>query len=141
MWRAEPGDRLVAMWLARALACIGRHAEALEVLESVTATGRQLLSLHALRSILLIGAGRREEAQALARDTLEQMNKQRAPYSSSFSAVALFQLGDADAAFEILEHGMRTRSAYMPFVGEPLSDPLRREPRFVQLLERLGLPA
>ena len=125
MWRAEPGNRLVAMWLARTLACTGRHAEALEALESVTATGQQLLILQALRCILLLGVGRTEEARALVRETLEQVNKERAPYSSSLSAVALLQLGDTEAAFEVLEHGMRTRSAYMPFVGEPLSDPLR----------------
>ena len=141
MWRAEPRDRLVAMWLARTLACTGCHAEALDVLESVNAVGGQLLSLHGLQSILLVGAGRADEGRDLARETYEQVNRERAPYASSFSAVTLFQLGDADAAFEILEHGMRTRSAYMPFVGEPLSDPLRREPRFVQLLERLRLPA
>ena len=120
MWRAEPGDRLVAMWLARTLACMGRHAEALEALESVTAAGRQLLGLNALRSILLFGAGRTDDARALARETLERVNKERAPYSSSFTAVALYQLGDTDAAFEVLRtwhadalgiHAVRRRAA------------------------------
>jgi hypothetical protein len=61
------------------------------------------------------------------------------PYAS-FLATALFQLGERDAAFEVLEQGVLSRSAYMPFVGEPICDPLRRDQRFGQLLARLGLP-
>ena len=128
------------MWLARALACTGRHGEALEELENVTAAGPQLLALRALRSVLLVGAGRRQEALTLAREAEQETKRGQAPYSSTFSAVALFRLGESDAAFEVLEHGVRTRSAYMPFLGEPLSDPLRADPRFGKLLERLGLP-
>jgi adenylate cyclase len=139
--RAEPGNALVAMWLARTLACTGRHVEALEILAKVTAQGRQSLSLRALRSVLLVGAGHVKEALALVRVAAEEVKQENAPYASSISALALFQLGEREAAFELLEHGLRTHSTYMPFVGEPLSDPLRSDPRFGRLLEELGLPA
>jgi adenylate cyclase len=139
--RAEPGNALVAMWLARTLACTGRYAEALEVLAKVTAQGRQSLSLRALRSVLLVGAGHVKEALVLVRVAAEEVKQENAPYASSISALALFQLGEREAAFELLEHGLRTHSTYMPFVGEPLSDPLRSDPRFGRLLEELGLPA
>ncbi len=140
MQRAQPRDRLLAMWIARALTCTGRHGEALEELENVTAAGPQLLALRALRSVLLVGAGRRQEALTLAREAEQETKRGQAPYSFTFSAVTLFRLGESAAAFEVLEHGVRTRSAYMPFLGEPLSEPLRADPRFGKLLERLGLP-
>lgn len=140
LWRAEPGDRLVGMWLGRALACTGRHGEAFEELEKVTASGHQQWTLDALRVLLLVGAGRREEALTRCRSIQQSLKERHAPYAS-FLATALFQLGERDAAFEILEQGVLSRSAYMPFVGEPICDPLRSDPRFGQLLARLGLPA
>jgi adenylate cyclase len=141
MLRAEPGDRLVAMWLARALACTERHGEAFEELGKVTASGHQRSTLDAFRALLLVGAGRREEALTLCRAIQHNLEEGHGLYSSTFLATALFQLGEREAAFEILEQGVHSRSAYMPFVGEPLHDPLRRDPRFGQLLARLGLPA
>jgi adenylate cyclase len=141
MWRAEPGNRLVAMWWARALASSGCHGEALEVLEKITGTGHQRSTLSGFRALLLAGAGRRDEAVALCREIQQDLEKGKAPYSSTFLATALFQLGERDAAFEILEGGVRTRSAYMAFLGEPVCDPLRQDPRYGGLLQRLGLPA
>ena len=140
MWRAEPGDRLVAMWLARALTCTGRPADAFEELSKVTASGHQRFTLDAFRALLLVRVGRREEAITLCRAVQHGLKERQAPYAS-FLATALFQIGEPDAAFEIFEQGLRARSAYMPFVGEPICDPLRADPRFGQLLAELGLPA
>ncbi len=140
MLRAEPGDRLAAMWLVRALACIGGHAEALEVLENFTVSGHQRSTSDALRALLLVGAGRQEEALDLCR-TLRRNTPETDGLHHSILATTLFQLGNADEAFETLNQGVLSRSAYMPFVGEPLHDPLRRDPRFSRLLARLELPA
>jgi adenylate cyclase len=140
MWRAEPGNRLVAMWWARALVSSERHGEALEVLEQITETGHQRSTLSGFRALLLAGAGRRDEAVALCREIQQDLEAGNAPYSATFLATALFQLGEHDAAFEILEDGVRTRSAYMAFLGEPVCDPLRQDPRYGRLLQRLGLP-
>ena len=141
MLRAEPGDRLAAMWLARALACIGAHTEALEELRKVSASGHQRWTLDALQALMLVGAGRQEDARRLCRAIQHNLEESHGLYPSLFVATALFQLGEGDTAFEMLDQGVRSRSAYMPFVGEPLHDPLRRDPRFGQLLARLRLPA
>jgi len=141
MWRAEPGNRLVAMWLARALVSTGRHDEALEVLGKITASGHQRSTLGGFRALLLAGAGRRDEARTLCREIQQELKEGQAPYSSTFLATALFQLGERDAAFEVLDGGLRSRSGYMAFLGEPVCDPLREDPRYGPLLERLGLPA
>jgi hypothetical protein len=52
------------------------------------------------------------------------------------------RLGDTEAAFQWLERGyeMRTRSVVNLNV-EPQFDPLRSDPRFADLVRRVGLPA
>ncbi|MEO7987090.1 MAG: BTAD domain-containing putative transcriptional regulator [Gemmatimonadales bacterium] len=141
LWRAEPGHRLITAWLARALAATGRHGEAIEELGKVTTSGYQQSTTDGLQALLLAGAGRRAEAVTLCRRLQQELKAGGALYATSYLATALFQLGERDAAFELLEQGMVSRSAYMPFVGEPTCDALRQDPRFGQLLARLGLPA
>lgn len=55
-------------------------------------------------------------------------------------ALAYLRQGDTDNAFAWLEEGYRGRSRLMPFLGiEPRLDALRDDPRFVDLLRRVGL--
>ncbi len=140
LWRAEPGHRLVTAWFARALAAAGRHAEALEALEKVTASGYQESTMDGLRALLLAGAGRQAEALTLCRRLQQELKEGGALYATTYLAATLCRLGECDAAFELLEQGVRSRSAYMPFVGEPTCDALRQDPRFGHLLAKLGLP-
>lgn len=50
-------------------------------------------------------------------------------------------LGEHDQALDFLEEAHRERSSWMISLGvEPVLDPLRGEPRFQRLVERVGLP-
>ncbi len=50
-------------------------------------------------------------------------------------------LGDADAAFEWLEKAYERRSMNLTLIRvNPLLDPLRSDPRFQDLLRRIGFP-
>ena len=49
-------------------------------------------------------------------------------------------LGEIDAAFEVLERAEEECQANLYFTGLPVFDPLRGDPRFTALLQRLGLP-
>jgi serine/threonine protein kinase/Tfp pilus assembly protein PilF len=56
-------------------------------------------------------------------------------------AQAYVRAGDKDLAFKWLERAFRERSNYMVFLNvEPVYDPLRSDPRFKDLLRRVGLP-
>ncbi|HEX5733722.1 MAG TPA: tetratricopeptide repeat protein, partial [Blastocatellia bacterium] len=83
-------------------------------------------------------SGRKQEAERLL-DKLREVSGRRpvAPYNL---AVIYAGLGETDGAFEWLEKARLTRSSPMVFIKiEPFFDDLRRDPRFQDLLERMGL--
>ncbi len=50
-------------------------------------------------------------------------------------------LGEADAAFEWLEKAYERRQMGLTLMrADPRSDPLRSDPRFADLLRRIGFP-
>jgi len=55
-------------------------------------------------------------------------------------AVLQIRLGDHDAAFEALERAYQDRRGWLAYLRvEPAVDPLRGDPRFTRLLERMRL--
>jgi hypothetical protein len=51
-------------------------------------------------------------------------------------------LGEKDEAFTLLEKSIAERSTFLVYTKwEPRLDPLRSDPRFTQILKRIGLPA
>ncbi len=83
-------------------------------------------------------SGRLQDAERLL-DELKEMSTRRpvAPYNL---AVIYAGLGENDSAFEWLEKARLNRSSPMVFINiEPFFDDLRRDPRFQDLLERMGL--
>jgi tetratricopeptide (TPR) repeat protein len=48
--------------------------------------------------------------------------------------------GDRDAAMRWLERAYAEGDANVPYIGQPMFDPLRADPRFQDLVRRLGLP-
>jgi hypothetical protein len=61
--------------------------------------------------------------------------------SPYFLAIAYAGLGDKDRGFEWMETAYRERAAWLTFLKvDPALDPLRSDPRFADLLRRIGLP-
>jgi len=83
-------------------------------------------------------AGDRAEAQRLLEGLLYEAQDQHAPAA----AIALIygQLGDRDNAFRWLEKAVEARSSFLLFIKvSPRVDPLRSDPRYHELLQRMGL--
>jgi serine/threonine-protein kinase len=55
-------------------------------------------------------------------------------------AVIYIGLGEKDSAFEWLEKAYRERNARLIELSDPVYDSLRSDPRFLDLVQRLGLP-
>lgn len=62
-------------------------------------------------------------------------------YNQTFySAMAYAKIGEKDKAFEWLEKAFEVRSRFVTTIGiEPMLDSLRSDPRFDELLEKVGL--
>ena len=117
---------------------MGRYDEAIENLrKSLDAMEGSMLPLWAL-GYTLAKAGRRPEAQEVA-DRLKQLSEQVyiSPY---YMAMVHTGLGDREAAFACLEKACEIRDEWLIWLGtEPKLDELRADPRFTDLLRRVGL--
>ncbi|HZE69257.1 MAG TPA: protein kinase [Pyrinomonadaceae bacterium] len=83
-------------------------------------------------------SGKRDEAMKVL-DQLKDLSKQR--YASSYGvAIIHLGLGEKDAAFESLEKAYQERSEGLSsLMVEPRWDSLRADPRFADLMRRVGL--
>jgi DNA-binding winged helix-turn-helix (wHTH) protein len=84
-------------------------------------------------------AGRKDEANKVLNELLE-LNKRR--YVTPAAFVNLYiGLGDKEQAFVWLEKAFQERTNYLAFLKVfPILDPLRSDPRYVDLVRRIGLP-
>jgi tetratricopeptide (TPR) repeat protein len=84
-------------------------------------------------------SGKSAEAQKELATLLEsQKTKFVSPY---FLAMAYSGLGDKEKAFFWLETSFRDRADWMTYLKvDPALDPLRSDPRFADLMHRVGLP-
>jgi tetratricopeptide (TPR) repeat protein len=79
-------------------------------------------------------------------DAIKELNKLQAAAAKryippSYFAIVWMALGDNKQAFSWLNTGYKDRSEHMLYLGlEPLVDPLRSDPRFASLLNKVGLP-
>jgi tetratricopeptide (TPR) repeat protein len=85
-------------------------------------------------------SGRSTEARAIV-VRLQQMSAVRY-VPSIYIALIYTGLNEKDEAFRWLDKAFDERCEYLVYLPtEPLADPLRNDPRFAQLLHRLGLKA
>jgi len=133
-------DFWVAHWtLGRAYEQKAMFAEAIaEIQKAIDLSGGSALSLAALGHTYAV-SGRRAEAERVLNE-LKESSKQG--YISSYSIAAIHAgLGEKDQAFIWLEKAYEERSGWLIWLrAEPISDPLRSDPRFQDLLCRVGLP-
>jgi TolB-like protein/DNA-binding winged helix-turn-helix (wHTH) protein len=127
----SPGGR---HYLALSLAALGRHGEALRLIEGDDKISRTV------RVLLLAGAGRRAEAMRIAGDLRRsESTNEQLPFDA---AVALAQVGRLPEALAWLE---KAEAAGDPTVSnrllcDPRLDPLRGEPRFNRLIAKMNYP-
>ena len=118
----------------------GEPARALETFQQGLAYDGDFTRLRSGEVRALAALGRRDEATAKLR-RLEAEREERYVRAEEI-AQGWAALGDRDRAFEWLDTAYRERSAGMLFLNAwPAYDPLREDPRFAELLRKVGLPA
>jgi Flp pilus assembly protein TadD len=84
-------------------------------------------------------AGRKGEATQVLNELLE-LNERRYVTPAALAYVYV-GLGDKDRAFVWLEQAYQERSNYIAYLKvNPIVDSLRSDPRFADLVRRVGLP-
>ena len=118
---------------------MGMHDDAIaEYLKGDTLRGRNQEEMAALRRAYAVSGWRGYWQKNL--DFLKEKSKQH--YVSAFDmALAYLPLGEKEQALAWLEKTYEERGAGLAFlIAEPWSDFLRSDPRFQDLVRRVGLP-
>jgi tetratricopeptide (TPR) repeat protein len=139
----EPSAMWLHAMLAWAYARKGDYAQAISEYEKM---GPQGYGVSAENQLIASGlgwiyavAGRRKDAERVIQDfnTLSST----ASVDPLWVAQIYSGLGDKDRAFELLEKSYTQHSANLAFLKpDPFWDGLRSDPRYADLLRRMGLP-
>jgi serine/threonine protein kinase/tetratricopeptide (TPR) repeat protein len=126
--------------MGQAYAAMGQFDDALAELERATH-----LSPGSPRTLMALGyaygaAGRSADAHGILEQLLRRRSEQECVFPDYVASVYA-GLGDVDGAFEWLEKAYEERSSRLVVLHlDPMFRLLRREPRFADLLRRVGLP-
>jgi serine/threonine-protein kinase len=134
----RPGYTAAETLLARALLENGRPEEAIELLQKAVAKLPRGIGLAMLASAQA-GAGQTGKA----RDTLARIPREaRGDYVSPyFLALAHLRLGQREQTLQLLERGFAEGDTTMVSLKvDPRWDPIRREPRYRDLLTKMSFP-
>src|SRR5436190_3157869 len=128
----------VRAYLAFSYSFLGRHREAIELIDHTALETNP--NIFVWKGIILARAGRVAEARAIA-DEVDEIA--RTQFLLTYHrAILHLELGDDDAAFALLEEGMRSGEWYCNFARHDRTlERLRSDPRFDALLEKYRPPA
>jgi serine/threonine protein kinase/Tfp pilus assembly protein PilF len=135
----EPNFARTHLRLGEAYTAKGMYREAIAEYEKFSALGGGSTMAMALIGNAHAQAGGRHEAlRALEELTAESKRR----YVPAFHfAIVHAGLGDKDQAFASLDRAYEERSQFLVDLKfEPILDPLRSDPRFAELVRRVGLP-
>ncbi len=134
----EPNFPFGYYWLGIVYGYQGDYGKAVEKLEEALRLGGRTLCNLGVLGYHYGKAGRRKEAEGLTAE-LEQRAKQGYG-SASWLARVYLGLGDTDKVFEWLERAYDEHNLSLFYIpSEPLFAGLRSDPRFIDLMKRMGL--
>jgi tetratricopeptide (TPR) repeat protein len=124
--------------MGRAYEQMGMYPQALQAYQSILAFAPHDPALLALLGHLYAVSGQRAAARGII-SQLQQIGTGRY-VPSLYVAMIYTGLGDQNQAFTWLDKAYAERCEYLVYLPtEPMADPLRTDPRFPELLKRLGL--
>jgi TolB-like protein/DNA-binding winged helix-turn-helix (wHTH) protein/Flp pilus assembly protein TadD len=134
-----PRSRAVRINLGITCATKGESAKAVAELQQLIQSGDRTLSAQIFLAFAQARAGDRAAAQA----TLKQVLSSHTGYVASYPVATVYAaLGEHEQAFAWLERAYTERSEYMVWLKtDPRLNSLRADPRFADLLQRVGVTA
>ena len=137
----DPEFPLIDIWLGCVYSWQARHAEARAACERSLSRypPRKSFGFDSMRAFVLGRAGAKNQVKEFLAYWL---NESKRHYLDPMG-LAGFYLGleDKEGALKVMEQGYRVRSTQMVTIGvEPFNDLVRDEPRFKDLLQKIGFP-
>ena len=124
------------LFYGHSYAAQGRYAEAVIAYQQAIALGLDTPATRIVLGAAYARAGDRVRALAI----LERLRSSTEHVSAGELAILLTALGERERAFASLEEAYRARDIQLQYLAvEPGFDPLRADPRFQSLLQRVGL--
>ena len=117
----------------------GRNSEALSEAEKSVELSKRLSTPLAFLGIVYAQTGRRDEAETVINELKQKYGQGRA---NGYDIARIYAaLNEKDQVFEWLEKDFQSHNATMPdFLSMPPLGSLRDDPRFKDLVRRIGLP-
>ena len=131
------GVSLTAVVLGYTYAALGKHKEAISFYRMAIERDDNTPGTQIYLGASYAGDGDRQRARAI----LKQLESGESYVSPGELAVLYAALGEREQAFRSLEKGHAQRDVQLQFLAvDPAFDSLRDDPRFSDLLRRVGLP-
>ena len=137
--KLEPNSPYTHFWMGVAYNEKGMHEEAIAALEKAVDLSRGNTIMEAQLGHAYAVAGRKHEAESVLSELKELANQR---YVSPYDIALIYVgLGDRDQAFSWLEKAYAEHARRLwALKVNPAWDRLRPDPRFTNLLHRIGLP-
>ncbi len=135
----DPDFMTAHNFLGRAYVAKGMYEEAIAEFETVARISSDNPALRSILGYALAASGRRQEAIRIL-DELKELSARQylKPYLIARIHVGL---GDHEQALEWLDKALEDRDPFMvDLSADPWLDPLRSNPKFRELMRRVGLP-
>ena len=134
----DPESSTAHYFIGRARVQQGRFDEARTAFARAREVSSEDANLKSATAYLEARAGRREASEKILLE-LQRLSLRGLPFSSQVAGIRA-ALGDKDAALGWLEQAHSGHEAALVWIKvDPRFDPLRGEPRFVEILQRMGL--
>ena len=141
--KAQQGDDMqkgfpqAKIHIANPLIELGRAPEAVDLLTECCEMWPALLPKYLL-CFALAADGRRDEAGGIVHAMVNEQNAYVKPY---FVAMGYIAIGKIDEAFEWFRRSIEAHDEWMTWFGiEPKLDPIRKDPRYLEILEQTYNP-
>jgi serine/threonine protein kinase/tetratricopeptide (TPR) repeat protein len=134
----DPTFPLLRVWFGLALETLGRYGEAVDEYRQAVRLSPGISWITACLAHACVKAGHPEDAERLLQELLQPPNRQ--PVDNYALALVHVARGEYDRAIRLLDDWCETRSGFGSVVVyvDPRMSPLRAEPRFLRIVERLG---
>ncbi len=130
---------LVYVVLAQSYAGKGLYREAMAELDKAPAMCRSIPSVAGLRAYIHGLFGERSQALQIIEQFIELSKVRFVP--GFYIALGYAGLRDNDQAFNWLEKSLEERFVRLAYLNvEPIWDPIRADPRFAEIVRRVGIP-